>query len=105
MGSFLGNEQASIQIDNGISQAIRSANKISMSKNVFGNRIKTIVTGEKNSFKRNTVDVGRKYGYFKQQICGYGVVRTTCQKTASSIQNKATILRKITKGYIMRTIS
>ena len=62
------NQQApSQQIGNGISQAIRDANKISVSKNIFGDN--TVET----SFKRNTVDIWPNYGYFKQQVCDYGV--------------------------------
>ena len=53
-----------------ISQAIRNANKISMSKYIFGgNRVETTVTAEKISFKRNAVDVWLSYGYFQQQAC------------------------------------
>ena len=67
-------QQAPTQIENGISQAIKDTNKISMSKNIFGdNRIETFVTAEKTSFKRNTVDIWPNYGYFKQQPCDYGV--------------------------------
>ena len=63
-------QKAPTQIDNGISQAIKEANKISMSKNIFGdNRIKTFLTAEKTSIKRNTVDIWPNYGYFKQQPC------------------------------------
>ena len=67
-------QQAPTQIENGISQAIKDTNKISMSKNIFGdNRIETFVTAEKTSFKRNTVDIWPNYGYFKQQPCDYGI--------------------------------
>ena len=73
-GPFLENLQASTQIDSGISQAIRNANKISMSKNIFcENWVETAVIGEKISFKRNTVDVWPSYGYFQQQACDYDV--------------------------------
>ena len=69
-GHFLENLQASTQIGSGISQAIRNANKISMSKNIFGDsRVGTTVTAEKTSFNRNTVDVWLSYGYFQQQAC------------------------------------
>ena len=70
LGLFLENLQASTQIDSGISEAIRNANKISMSKNIFGgNRVETTVTAGKISFKRNAVDVWLSYGYFQQQAC------------------------------------
>ena len=71
---FSVNQQAPTQIDSGISQAIRDANKISMSKNIFGdNKVETTVTAEKTSFKRNAVDIWPNYGCFKQQPCDYGV--------------------------------
>ena len=74
LGSSLENLRASTQIDNGISQAIRNTNKVSMSKNIFSdNRVETTVTAEKTSFKRNTVDVWPSYGYFKQQPSDYSV--------------------------------
>ena len=45
-----------------------------MSKNIFSdNRVETTITGEKSSFKRNTVDVWSDYGYFKQQPCDFGI--------------------------------
>lgn len=59
-------------MDSGISQAVREANKISMTKNILGdNRIETTVMEEKTSFKRNTTNIWKEYGYFKQQPCGY----------------------------------
>ena len=65
LGPFLENQQASAQIDNGISQVIRNANKISTSKNIFGdNRVETTVTAEKTRFKRNTGDVWPSFSYF-----------------------------------------
>ena len=54
------------QIDSVISQAVRDANKISMTKNIFEDgRIETAVTAEKSGFKRNTTDVWSNYGFFK----------------------------------------
>ena len=38
---FLGNEAKSTEIDNGISQAVRNSDKISMMKNIFGGRLET----------------------------------------------------------------
>ena len=58
-----------MQIDSGISQAVKGTDKISMVKNIFGNeRIETTLTAEKTmSFRRNTTDIWPSYGYFKQQ--------------------------------------
>lgn len=70
------NQDASTQIDNGISQAIKNSNKISMTKNSFdNNRVETTVTAEKTNFKRNTVDVLPHYEYFGQQPCDFGIIR------------------------------
>ena len=52
----------STEIDSGISQAIRDSNKIFMAKNIFSDGVKTAITAEKTSFKRNTIDVWPDYG-------------------------------------------
>ena len=67
-------EHGSTQTDSGISQAIRGADKISMSKNIFGEgKVEITLTAEKiTSFEKNTTDVWQKYGYFKQQPCDFG---------------------------------
>ena len=45
-----------------------------MTKNIFSdNRIETTLSAEKNSFKRNTTDIWKEFGYFKQQSCDFGV--------------------------------
>ena len=45
-----------------------------MTKNILGdNRIETTVMEEKTTFKRNTTNIWKEYGYFKQQPCGYGL--------------------------------
>ena len=71
-----------MQIDSGISQAVRGADKILMVKNIFGNdRIETTLTAEKTmSFKRNTTDVCPSYGYFKQQPCDFGTDKENMPK-------------------------
>ena len=54
---------APTQIDSGISQAVRDANKISMTENIFEDgRIEAAVTAEKNGFKRNATDALSNYG-------------------------------------------
>lgn len=43
-----------------------------MTKYIFGDiRVETTVTAEKTSFKRNTTDFWKDFGYFKQQPCDY----------------------------------
>lgn len=71
---FLVNEHGSTQFGSGISQSVKDANKVSMTKNIFGNnRIETTRTAEKTSFKGNNVDVRSNFGYFKQQPCDFGI--------------------------------
>ena len=89
LGPFLENQQAFAQIDNGISQAIKNANKISMSKNIFGdNRVETTVTAKKTSFKRNTVDVWPSLGYFNQQKCNYDVDKKNMPESSIIYMNQ-----------------
>ena len=60
---FIVGMNAPRQIDSGISQAVRDANKISMTENIFEDgRIETAVTAEKNGFKRNATDALSNYG-------------------------------------------
>ena len=71
---FMVGMNAPTQIDGGISQAVRDANKISMIKNIFEDgRVETAVTAEKSGFKRNATDVWPNYGFLKQQPCDFGV--------------------------------
>ena len=71
---FTGNVDVPTQIHSGISQAVKDANEISMTKNIFGdNWIETMLTTEKTSFKGNNTDAWKEFGYFKQQSCNYGV--------------------------------
>ena len=45
-----------------------------MTKNIFDGRVETALTAEKStSFKRNTTDVWKSYGYFKQQPCDFSI--------------------------------
>ena len=67
-----------MQVDSGISQAARDANKISMTKKVFGD---TTLTAEKSSFKRNTTDLWQEFGFFKQQPCDYGTEKENHPET------------------------
>lgn len=71
---FLVDERALTKIDSGISQAVRDANKISMTMNIFGDsRIEAAVTAKKHSFKRNTTGVWPDYSFFKHQPWDFGV--------------------------------
>ena len=72
---FIVGKNAPTQIDSGISQAVRDANKIFMTKNIFEDGIieTAAVTAERCGFKRNTTDFWPNYGFFKQQPCDFGV--------------------------------
>ena len=95
-------QKAPTQIDNGISQAIKEANKISMSKNNFGdNRIKTFVTAEKTSIKRNTVDISPNYGYFKQQPCDYSIDKEKMPENSIIYMNQDINLIRIMRKFTM----
>ena len=51
---FLVNEHEVAQTESGISETVKDASKISMTKNIFGDsRVETTLTAEKKSFKRS----------------------------------------------------
>ena len=98
----MGNANLPIQIDSGISQALRDASKITMVKNIFSNnRIESTLTAEKSSFKRNTAEVWKEFGHFKQQPCDFGMDKENLPE--NSIIRVINLIR-ITKRYIMVTI-
>ena len=69
----LANKHGSTEIEGSISLAVRGADKISMTKNIFGeSQVMTTLTAEKfSSFKQNATDVWQKCSYFKQQPCDF----------------------------------
>ena len=91
-----------MQIDSEISQAVRDANKISMTKNVFGD---IILTAEKSSFKRNTTNLWPEFGFFKQQLCDYGTEKENYPENTVFYINQAYQSYKGNKKYIMWTFS
>ena len=45
-----------------------------MTKNIFDGAVESTYTVEKfTSFKRNTTDVWKNYGYFKQEPCDFSI--------------------------------
>ena len=45
-----------------------------MTKNIFEGAVESTLTVEKfTSFKPNTTDVWKNYGYFKQQACDFSI--------------------------------
>lgn len=89
-----------------ISQAVRGADKISMTKNIFGEgSVQTPLTTEKSTgFKRNTADVWQKYGYFKQELRDFGTEKDNIPENSEQFfLIKATSLIRITKTFTMLT--
>ena len=71
---FLGNEARSTEIDSRIFLAVRNSDKICLTKNIFEGAVESTLTVEKfTSFKRNTTDIWKNYGYFKQQACDFSI--------------------------------
>ena len=44
-----------------------------MTKNVFGGRVETTVTAEKNASMTNIADICKKCNYFNQQPCDFSM--------------------------------
>ena len=87
---FLGNEAKSTEIDSSISHAVRNSNKISMTKNIFEGSAEITLTVEKFiSFKRNTTDVWKNYGYFKQQPCDFSIEKANLPENTIVYINEA----------------
>ena len=86
---FPGNEAKSTEIDTGISQAVRDSSKISMTKNIFEERVETTLTDEKASFKRNTTDVWKSYHYFSQQPCDFSTEKANLPEMSILYINQA----------------
>lgn len=64
---FLATDHGSTQVNTGISKAVRWADKISMTKSIFGEgRVETTLTAKKSvAFKRNTSNFWEEYDHFK----------------------------------------
>ena len=66
-----------MQIDSGISQAVRDANRISMTKNFFGDgMVETTLVAEKSSFKPNTRG---EYRPFLRSVTAFGRTKIGAQ--------------------------
>ena len=73
-----------------------------MTKTIFSdNRVETAITAEKNSFKRNTVDVWPNYGYFKQQPYDFSVEKGNLPGNSIYYVNQGYQSVKDNKKYIM----
>ena len=71
---FFSGKQSGSAVDMGISHAVKDSTKISMTKNVFDERVETTLTAEKVAcFKCNTVDLWENFGFFKQQTCDFSM--------------------------------
>lgn len=55
-------------IDSEISSAVKESSRLSVTKTMFDGKVETTITAEKDTgFKRNSIDLWPKYGYFKAQ--------------------------------------
>ena len=73
-----------------------------MTKTIFSdNRVETAIIAEKNSFKRNTVDVWANYGYFKQQPYDFSVEKGNLPGNSIYYVNQGYQSVKDNKKYIM----
>ena len=73
-----------------------------MTKTIFSdNRVKTAITADKTSFKRNTVDVWPDYGYFKQQPYDFSVEKGNLSGNSIYYVNQGYQLFKDNQKYIM----
>ena len=87
---FLGNEAKSTEIGSSILQAVRNSDKISMPKNIFDSAVESTLTLEKfTSFERNTADVWKNYGYFKQQPCDFSTEKAILPENTIIYMNQA----------------
>ena len=86
---FPGNETKSTKIDTGISQAARDSSKISMTKNIFEGRVETTFIAKMASFKRNTTDAWKNYGYFNQQACDFSIEKANLPEMSILYINQA----------------
>ena len=79
---FLGTDQGSIHIDTGISQTVKDADKIRMTKNILGEgQVETTLTAEKSiGLKQNTTNIWEKLEFFKQQLCDFGFEKKNFSK-------------------------
>ena len=60
-----------------------------MTKNIFDGRVETTLTTEKaTSFKRNTIDIWKNYGYFKQQPCDFSIEKANLPENSILYNNQ-----------------
>ena len=93
---FPGNEAKSAKIGTGTSLEVRDSSKISMTKNIFEGRKETTLTTKKDSFKRNTTDVWKKYGYFNQQPYDFSIEKAKLPEMSILYINQAYRSYKVT---------
>ena len=77
---FLGNKAKSTEIDNGISQAIRNSDRISMTKKIFDGRVETTVSAEKVSIGLIWKMFGRTMGTSISNLATLLWKNPTCRK-------------------------
>ena len=60
-----------------------------MRKNVFDGWVETTITAEKEvGFRRNQMDLWKKYGYFKQQACNFSMEKANMPEMTTFYLNQ-----------------
>ena len=60
-----------------------------MTKNIFEGRVETTFIAKMASFKRNTTDAWKNYGYFNQQACDFSIEKANLPEMSILYINQA----------------
>ena len=101
---FLGNKAKSTEIDNGISQAIRNSDRISMTKKIFDGRVETTVSAEKMSIGLIWKTFGRTMGTSISNLATLLWKNPTCRKIVYYISTKPINLKRTIRRSTIATI-
>ena len=95
---FLGSCSTYSSIDFGISSAVKESSKLSMTKSIFDGKIETTIPTEIDTgFKRNSVDLWPKYGYFKSQAYYFSLEKANMPEITIFYINQASLSYKDNK--------
>ena len=84
------NSESGGQIDAVNSSVVKDSTKLPMRKNVFDGWVETTITAEKEvGFRRNQMDLWKKYGYFKQQACNFSMEKANMPEMTTFYLNQA----------------
>ena len=101
---FLGNKAKSTEIGNGISQAIRNSDRISMTKKIFDGRVETTVSVEKMSIGLIWKMFGRTMGTSISNLATLLWKKPTCRKIVYHISTKPINLKRTIRRSTIATI-